>query len=54
MEAAIKEAKRAGESGDYAVGAVVVRRDKIISKKSNRSLRNQKKILTFDVYKQYH
>lgn len=44
MRVAIKEAKRAGELGDYAVGAVIVRGDKIISKESNRSIRDQSPI----------
>lgn len=37
MRAAIDEAIKARESGDYAIGAVIVKRDKIIARGTNRS-----------------
>lgn len=41
MEAAIKEAIKAKEEGDYAVGAVIVKDDEIIVRAQNRSKLDQ-------------
>ncbi|OGZ34251.1 MAG: hypothetical protein A2174_03565 [Candidatus Portnoybacteria bacterium RBG_13_41_18] len=41
MKLAIKEAKRAATEGDYAVGAVLVKGNKVISVCSNRSKRDE-------------
>jgi len=44
MEVAIKEAKLARDHGDYAVGAVLVKGNKILVKCSNRSKRDNSPI----------
>lgn len=44
MELAIKEAQLAQRQGDYAVGAVLVRGNKVITKCSNRSKRDESPI----------
>lgn len=44
MELAIKEAKKARQQGDYAVGAVLAQGNKIIATCSNRSKRDESPI----------
>lgn len=44
MELAIKEAQLAQRQGDYAVGAVLVKNAKVITKYSNRSKRDESPI----------
>lgn len=41
MRAAIKEAAKAKESGDYAIGAVIVKDGKIIARSPNRTKLDQ-------------
>lgn len=41
MKLAIAEAEKARRQGDYAVGAVIVKGNKIIAKCSNRSKRDE-------------
>lgn len=44
MEMAIKEARVAQQEGDYAVGAILVKGNKVIAKCSNRSKRDESPI----------
>ncbi len=44
MERAIREAKAAKRMGDYAIGAVMARGNRIISSASNRSIRDENPI----------
>ena len=44
MELAIREAELARRSGDYAVGAVLVKGDKVLAKSGNRSKRDESPI----------
>lgn len=44
MELAIKEAKSSRQHGDYAVGAILVKGNKIIARGSNRSKRDESPI----------
>jgi len=49
MELAIKEAKKAAKAGDYAVGAVLIKGNKIVTVCSNRSKRNESPIAHAEV-----
>lgn len=49
MTLAIKEAKLAARQGDYAVGAVLVRKNKVITATANRSKRDESPIAHAEV-----